>query len=180
MTVRSTTYGYEQSSEAGRERHVKIPYARLKDTTPTIGDPACVTSVIVGMEITGTVITINATNEEAIINFSEGAIYRHNVRNVLTYNDVGPPQTEATWGLINIGDPVFYDEMADTNTAGVCKLSTAPFEAGVPAVPNPRFGTIVMMQDEDADDFGAEGKGSAQEGVSDVYGVLQAGLNDTY
>ena len=174
MTVRSTTYGYEQSSEAGRERHVKIPYGSLKDATPTIGDPACVDSVIVGMEITGTVITINATNETAIINFAEGAVYRHNVRNALTYNVDGPPQTEATWGAINVGDPVFYDENQDALNG--IKLSIAQFE-GNGTTPNPRFGTIVMLQDEDADDFPG---GSEQEGVSDSHGVLQAGLNDTY
>jgi len=174
MTTRDTTYGYEQSSEAGRERHVKMPQARLKDTTPTIGDPSCVTSRIVGMEICGTVITINATHDTAIINFAEGAIYRHNVRNVRTYNVDGPPQTEATWGAMNVGDPVFYDENQDALNG--IKLSTAQFE-GNGTTPNPRFGTIVMMQDEDADDFP---KGDDTEGVSEVCGVKQTGLNDSY
>jgi len=175
MTVRSHLYDYEQSSESGRERHTRWPYARLKDATPTLGDPFCVTSVIVGMEVCGTVVTLNATNSTIIGNVAEGAIYRHNVRNVVTYNNDGPPQTEATWAAVNIGDPVFYDETADVNTAGVCKLSTAPLH-GDGATPNPRFGTIQMLQDEVASDFP---RGDAQAGLSDLYAVLQCGLNES-
>ena len=174
MVERTEIYDYEQSSEAGRERHLQIPYARQKDVTPTLGDPACVTSRIVGMETCGTVITINATTSEATINFAEGAIYRHNVRNVRTYNVDGPPQTEATWGAMNIGDPVFYDENQDALNG--IKLSTAQFE-GDGTTPNPRFGTIVMLQDECADDFG---KGDAQEGVTELCAIEQTGLNNTY
>ena len=172
MTVRSHVYDYEQSSESGRERHVRIPYARLEDVTPTVGDPACVLCLVDGMEICGTVITINATTSEAIVNFAEGAVYRHNVRNVLTYNNDGPPQTEAGWWAINIGDPVYYDDNQD-DLNGI-KLSTAP--AHFDGTPNPRFGTIIMLQDEDAGDFE---KGDDQAGLSDLYAVLACGLNES-
>jgi len=98
MTVTARPrYAYQQSSESGRERHILIPQTRLKDTSPTEGDPACVTGVapappplpaILNSNICGTVITVNAINDTAIINFAEGAIYRHYVRNVLDYTDL--------------------------------------------------------------------------------------------
>ena len=170
MTVRSHLYDYEQSSESGRERHIILPYARLKDVTPTIADPFALTALVPGMEICGTVITLNAINSTIIGNIAEGAIYRHNVRNVRTYNGAG---AEATWGAINIGDPVYYDVTADANTVGVCKLSTSPL-MGDAATANPRFGTIVMLQDQVASDFP-----TVATALSDVYAVLQTGLNES-
>jgi len=172
MTVRSDTVSAEQSSEAGRERHVLIPWARLADTTPTLKDPACVTGLIAGAQMCGTVINAGTavTDTYAILNVAEGAIYRHNVRSVLTYDGAN---NEATWGAMNVGDPVFYDPTADANTAGVCKLSTSPLQGDASTV-NPRFGTIVMMQDEDADSFA---KGSASPGVSAVCAICQCGMN---
>ena len=170
MVTRTTIYAYEQSSEAGRERHVLMPQARLKDTSPTEGDPACVTAVVAGHEICGTVITVNAANDTAIINFAEGAIYRHNVRNVITW-EADAPAAEAAWRAINIGDPVFYDD--DCDTVNGVKLSTALTDWD--GVLNPRFGTVVMLQDEVATDFE---KGDDQEGLSVLCAVLQCGLND--
>ena len=172
MTVRSTTYEYEQSSESGRERHIRVPYARLKDVTPALHDPFAITARTAGMEVCGTVITLNATTSEIIGNVAEGAVYVHNVRNVLTYDGAN---NEATWGVTNVGDPVYYDVTADANTAGICKLSTSPLQ-GDAATANPRFGTIIMEQTEDADDFS---KGSAIAGDSDRYAVLQCGLNES-
>ena len=173
MTVRSITQSYEQSSEAGRERHVTIPRARLNDTTPTLGDPAMVTCLTAGQELTGTVVNPGSVADPyAIINVAEGAIYRHNVRNVLTYDGAN---NEATWGPINIGDTVYYDPTADANTGGVCKLSTSPLR-GDAATANPIFGKIVMLQDEDVDDFP---RGTDQAGSSDAFAVLQAGVNES-
>ena len=104
MTVRSITQSYEQSSEAGRERHVTIPRSRLNDTTPTLGDPAMVTCLTAGQELTGTVVNPGSVADPyAIINVAEGAVYVHNVRNVLTYDGA---DNEATWGPVNIGDTV--------------------------------------------------------------------------
>lgn len=172
MTTRTDTQSYEMSSEAGRERHVLIPWSRLTDTTPTLGDPACVTSLIDGMEMCGTVVNAGTTttDEYALLNVAEGAVYRHNVRNVLTYS--AGPVAEATWGAINIGDPVFYDDEQDTLN-GV-KLSTAPLQSDGSTV-NPRFGTVIMLQDEDSSDFG---KGTALAGSTNLCAVLQCGLND--
>jgi len=170
MTVRSITQSYEVSSESGRERHVRIPWARLDDTTPTLGDPAQVTSLIDGMEVCGTVVNAGTTttDEVVILNVAEGAVYRHNVRNVLTYN--AGPVAEATWGAINVGDPVFYDTEQDTLNG--INLSTAPLQSDG-ATLNPRFGTIVLLQEQDADDFP-----TVATALSDVYGVMQCGLND--
>ena len=156
--TRSITPSYEVSSEAGRERELRVPYARLTDQTPTLHDPAQVTGLVPGSTITGTVITINATRSEAILNTADGAAYFHNVRNVLTYN-AGP--VEATWGVINIGDPVFYDAQQDTLNG--IKLSTVPVAFGGAA--NTLFGHVTMLQDETSASFpkGAALVASTQE-----------------
>jgi hypothetical protein len=165
MVARTTTYNYEQSSESGRERVIRVPYSRLVDVTPTLHDPAAVTSLLPGAEITGTILTLDATNSVAIINVADGAVYRHNVRNVLTYN---PGVAELTWGLINIGDPVYYDSSA--SMPANCKLSTSPLNTGAAA--NTRFGHIVMLQDEV--DAGTDfPRGSASAGVTDAFAVMQ-------
>ena len=166
--ARTTTVDYEQSSESGRERHVRVPYARQTDTTPTLHDPVQVTSLLVGASMCGTSITLDATYSESIVNFSAGAVYRHGVRNALTYN-VGPPVTEATWVAINFGDPVYYDAEQDALSGN--KLSTAPLSSAGAA--NSRFGIVIMRQDEDKDDFP---KGDNTEGVSVVCAVLQTGV----
>lgn len=170
MVTRTTTVGYEQSSESGRERIVQIPYARLADATPTIGDPARVTGVLAGAQMCGTVITINATNSEANINIAEGAVFRHNVRTVSGYDGAN---NENAWTALNIGDPVYYDVTSDANN-GV-KLSVSPLQ-GDAATANPRFGIIVMLQDEDATDF-AKAAGAA--GNTHLSAVLQTGLMES-
>jgi len=170
MTVRSITQSYETSSEAGRERHVLVPWARLTDATPTLGDPAAVLSRIAGTQVCGTVVNAGTTttDEYVLINVAEGAVYRHNVRNVLTYT--AGPVAEATWGAINVGDPVFYD--AEQDTLNGIKLSTAPLTSAGAA--NPRFGTIILLQDQTASDFP-----TAATALSDVYAVMQTGLNES-
>ena len=165
-------YAYEQSSESGRERHILIPQTREKDTTPTIADPVCVTSRIVGMETLGTIITVQAVRDTTVNNFAEGAIYIHYVLNITVWNE-DDTLVGATFAAINIGDPVFYDEQADALGDG--KLTTAQFMADQ-ATPKPRFGTVVMMQDEDADDFE---KGDATETYA-LCAIMQTGLNNTY
>ena len=167
-------YAYEQSSESGRERHLLVPQTRLKDTSPTLGDPACVTSLIVGMEVCGTVITANATNDTAVINVAEGAIYIHYVYNLDDWaadDGIGG----ATYAAINIGDPVFYDNEADLLGHG--KLTIAQYMSNN-TTPKPRFGTVVMMQDECAADFPKPAEGAA----ADYYlcAILQTGLNNSY
>jgi hypothetical protein len=141
MVVRSTTYDYEQSSESGRERHLDVPYTGLTDATPTLGDPAQVTGLPAGSQVTGTIVTVDATDAIAIINTADGAVYRHNVRSVTAYN---PGVAENAWRVLNIGDEVWYDHSASM-PAG-CYLSLAP--TGTDTVANTPFGHIVMMQDE--------------------------------
>src|SRR5512139_1521053 len=90
---------YECSSE-GCVRHWEIPYARLTDATPTPSNPAEVTSVLLGTQLTGTILTVDAVNSVAVIDFTCSMVYQFTVRNVLTYGG----GVEATWGPINIGD----------------------------------------------------------------------------
>jgi len=97
--------------------------------------------------LTGTDITINATNSVSIINIASGATFFHNVRNVRTYN--AGPVAEATWGAINVGDPVYYD--AEQDTLNGIKLSTSPLTSVGAA--NTLFGYVTMFQEEVAGDF---------------------------
>ena len=131
----------------------EIPYARLTDATPTPTNPAEVTDVLIGSELTGTIISIDAANSVAVINFAPGAVYLFTVRNVLTYN-VG---AEATWGAINIGDTVYYDGSA-TMPVGTY-LSTSPSD--VAAAANSRFGHVVPASDADMALFPKGGAGVA-------------------
>lgn len=129
---------YEVSSE-GAIRHWEIPYARLQNATPIESEAAAVLSLIPGTQLTGTVLSLNATLSVALIDFTCSMVYRHMVRNVRTYG----ANIEATWGVLAIGDPVFYDRSA-TMPANV-HLSTSPFDnLGVGAANiNPLFGHIV-------------------------------------
>jgi hypothetical protein len=136
----SIKHDYEVSSE-GAVRHWEIPYDRLEDTTPTETFPAAVLSVTDGTQLTGTVLTLDADEEVAVIDFTCSMVYYQYVRNVLTY-DAG---AEDTWGAINIGDPVYYDR-SGTMPAAV-KLSTSPLDSAGDA--NPLFGFVVPKSDAD-------------------------------
>lgn len=139
-------HNYEVSSE-GAVRHWEIPYARLADTTPTPTNPAKVTSVLPGTNLTGTILTIDDVNDIAVIDFTCSMVYRFDVRNVLTYGG----SVEATWGPLNIGDPVYYDVSA-TMPAGVY-LSTSPLDNTGAA--NPLFGFVVPAFEGDVFPKGA-------------------------
>ncbi len=132
---------YEVSSE-GAVRHWEIPYSRLTDATPTPTNPAEVTSLLPGTQLTGTILTVDAGDSIAVIDFTCSMVYLHYVRNVRTYNG----GVEATWGAINIGDPVYYDD-SGTMPAGVY-LSTSP--ANNQAAANTLFGFVVPANDTDA------------------------------
>lgn len=168
MTI--ATYEFQQSSEGGRERMFPIPYTRLADATPTKGQPARVTGLIAGRMMCGTVYNAGSTADPyAVINFAEGRVEMHDVRNVLTYT--AGPVAEATWGAINIGDPIFYD--AEQDTLNGIKLSTSPLQSDG-ATLNEFFGWAVTHQDEDADDFPKGGVTASTQEVA----VLCAGLSD--
>lgn len=135
-------HDYEVSSE-GAVRHWAIPYSRLSDQTPTPSNPAMVTNRVAGQEMTGTILSVDAATSMAVIDFTHSMVYKFSVRNVLTYG-AGP--AEATWGAINIGDSVFYDDTV-TMPAGVY-LSTSPLDGSGNA--SPLFGHVVPLSDADA------------------------------
>ncbi len=167
MTIRTTTAGYKQSSEANRERMIKIPWSRQADATPTVHDPVQVTGLLPGAQMTGTSITLDAVRETSMLNVDLGATFRHNVRTVSGY-DGG--NAENAWTALNIGDPVYYDPTSDANNG--IKLSVSPLQ-GDSSTANPRFGTIGMMQNEDEDDFA---KAAGASGNTHLCAVIQAGI----
>jgi len=166
MVARTDTYTYEVSSESGRERMVLLPWTRLSDATPTLGDPACGTSLLPGTNLVGTVVNAGVVADPYVVmNIAACARYWHNVRNVLTYAGGG---AEATWTPINIGDPVYYD--AGQDALNGIKLSMAPLAAGG-VVANPLFGFIGMRDDETAASFP---RGTNAIGSTDAFCVVHA------
>jgi hypothetical protein len=153
---------YEQSSEAGRERMLPVPYTRLVDQTPTVHDPAAVTSAVPGTQITGVSVSLDTRRNVAVLNVARGTITRQFVRNCITYAG-GGGGAENGWRVINIGDPVYYDG-STTMLALNLQLSTAPADNTLVPLANPLFGWVVMLQDETAANFpkGAGGAGSTQ------------------
>jgi len=131
---------YEVSSE-GAVRHWDVPYDDLEDATPTATLPAALTSRIDGCQLTGTILVVDADDEMAVIDFTHSMVYEHDVRNVRTYSGAA----ENTFGVIDIGDPIFYDRSA-TMPANA-KLSTSPFDSADAA--NPLFGFRVPANDND-------------------------------
>ena len=131
---------YEHSS--GPVHTIAVPYARLTDATPTVGNPCELTSVLAGTQLCGTIMSIDAGDSVAIVNIAPGFVGNWEVRNVLTYNAA----VEATWGAINVGDPVYYDSSA-TMPAGVY-LSTSPLDNAGGA--NPLFGYVATITSEAA------------------------------
>ena len=153
---------YEQSSEAGRERMLPVPYARLTDITPTLHDPARVTSAVPGTAITGVSVALHVPTLTAILNVARGAVTRQNVRNATGYVS-SPGGAENAWRVINIGDPVFYDASTTMLALGL-QLSLAAANNDASPATNTLWGFVVMLQNEDATDFpkGAGGSGSTQ------------------
>lgn len=155
-------HNYEVSSE-GAVRHWEIPYARLSDPLPIPTIPEKVLGLLPGSELTGTVLTIDPDTSVAVIDFTCSMVYLHEVRNVLTYN----AGAGATWGPINIGDPVYFDDSA-TMPAGTY-LSTSPLNNLGTA--NPLFGRVVPYPVE-SDVFP---KGAALVGSTHDCSVMQVG-----
>lgn len=153
---------YQVSSE-GAVRHWEVPYVRLENTSPVETNPAAVLSLVPGDQLTGTVLTIDATDSIAVIDFTCSMVYQKLIRNVLTYADAA----EATWGPINLGDKVYYDR--SFLVAGVA-LSTSPLDNG--GVANPEFGRVVLNQDECAADFEV---GAAQIASTHTLAIMQFG-----
>lgn len=155
--------GYEGSSE-GAVRHWEIPYARLEDTTPTPSNPAAVSAVAVDVDqLCGTILSIDAGDEVAVIDFTCSMVYRQTVRNVLTYDQAA----EATWGAIDIGHEVYYDS-SGTMPAGTY-LSTSPLDSAGAA--NPKFGHVVPLTRVDLALY-PKGAGTAS---TQTCGIMQRG-----
>lgn len=141
----------------------EVPYARLADVTPTPSNPARVTGLLPGVELTGVIISIDAGLSVAVINFAPGFVSLQTVRNVLTYNG----GAENTFGAINIGDPIYYDASA-TMPVGTY-LSTSPLDNTGAA--NARFGWAVPASDADMALFPKGGVGASTQSVA----VMQRG-----
>lgn len=167
MVARTTTQAYEQSSESGRERVLDTPYASQVVNPPVLHDPVCVTPIAATptLAIQGTSLVLDAIDSVSMVNVARGAVYRHNVRNVITWG-AGPGFIETAWRALNVGDPVFYDP--SVNMPAGCVLSTAPTNAA--GVLNPRFGFIVLLQEESAASYP---KGNAQAGLTDACAVIR-------
>lgn len=143
--------GYAVSIAAGRRRW-EVPKSRLERPSPTKYDPVAIKSRTAGRQITGTVELVGAQDSIVEVNVSHGDIFWHNVRNVRTY----AAAAEATWGTIEIGDPIYYDR-SPTMPANVF-LSTSPLDSA--GVANPLFGHVVLNGGESSADF-PKGSGSA-------------------
>ena len=154
---------YQVSSE-GAVRHWEVPYARMTDTTPTPTQPAELTSLLAGTQVCGTVLTIDAGDSIAVVDFTCSMVYRQDVRNVIDYAD----NAEATWAAINIGDVIYYDSGATMVALGL-KLSTSPLDSG--GVANPRFGWAVGWSDADIASFPKGGITASTQSVA----VMQIG-----
>lgn len=161
---------YEVSSE-GAVRHWQIPYGRCSPNPPLVTHAVRVTGVVtaaVGQYVTGTVLSVDAGRSIAVVDFTCSMIYRQDVRNVLTYN-IG---AEATWGLINIGDPVYLD-LTPALIATDVYLSTSPLLGpGAAGAANPQFGWIMPY---DETDLALYPKGGAGAGSTQDCGVMQRG-----
>lgn len=156
------TYDYEGSSE-GAVRHWEVPYSRLENTTPTeIEKPVAMKSRVNGSQATGTILTLDSARSIAIVDFTHTAVYKHSIRNVLTY----AAGVEATWGEINIGDTIYYDR-SSTMPADV-DLSTSPLDKDGNA--NAWFGNVVLQEarGETSASFPKGANGVASTQTSDV------------
>jgi len=111
---------------------------------------------------------MDAAASDVILDVTPGEVFRHNVRNVLTYS---ASATEATFsGLINEGYPVFYDRGGSMPTHVWLSLSPNDCSGGS----NPLFGFIVRDGDETTADFP---KGASTVGTTVGAAVMQIGFS---
>jgi len=156
-------------SMKARSRHWEFTSARLEDITPTIWDPFALVddAALPGtaVQLTGTILIVNADEAWILGDVTPGSVYQHNVRNVLTYTT----GSEATWGNFYEGSLVYYDR-SSTMPAGAF-LSLANQDSGTLA--SPRFGVVVRGAGEPASDFP---KGQTTAGVTHGAAVMQFGV----
>lgn len=137
MTVRND---YQVQSETW-EHHYPVTKSRLENTSPTATQPGAVKTRTAGVQLTGTILTAKAGDTQVVLDATPGKVYKHFVRNVLTYSGAA----ENTFGAINEGDPIYYDR-SGTMPSDVF-LSTSPQDAAAAA--NPLFGYAVLLNDAD-------------------------------
>jgi len=121
---------YEISSDA-MGNHWMVPVARLENaaiTGPVLAAnhaPTALLGLLPGTQQIGTILSSEpvAGVANVVVDMHHNQIFKHWVRNVRTYNG---GNLEATWGVINIGDSIYYDR-SNTMPAGVY-LSTAPLD----------------------------------------------------
>ena len=155
---------YEGSSE-GAVRHWEIPYARLEDTTPTVGNPAAVLADASSIDqVCGVILSIDAADSVAVIDFTCSMVYRFLCRTATGYNGAA----ENAWSTIAIGDFVYYDRSG--LIAGIYLSCSALDNAGAA---NPFFGHVVPLHDTDMALY-AKGTGLTP-GSSETIGVMIRG-----
>lgn len=144
-------------SDIGAERIWPVPYARLLDTTPMVGNPAAVAGETAGKRQTGVVKSIDAGRSLAYLDFTPAKIYKFLARNVFTY----AAAAEATFDDIAIGDEIYYDPSA-TMPGGVY-LSTSPLNSADAA--NTLFGWRAMLNESDTATLGGASASTQTIGV---------------
>lgn len=150
----------------------EIPIARLIDATPTVSNPAAVNGADYanGEALTGVVISLatsDAGTDFAVLDCAPANVYWFAVRNVLTYSG----EAENTFGAINIGDPVYYDDSA-TMPAGVY-LSTSPQDNLGNA--NVKYSHVVGCRVTDMDDYPKGGATASTQDCGNM--IIGAGTN---
>jgi hypothetical protein len=131
-----TANNYQISSDDGHGNHWIVPVARLDNAAQTGVTlalnhyPTLLISRLLGVVgKCGTVLSQETINgvDCVVVDFHRDQVFYHLVRNVRTYNNHAANHVELTWGVINIGDPIYYDRNAHLVTlpAG-CFLSTSP------------------------------------------------------
>lgn len=123
------------------EKTIEIPLARLRDTTPLVGNPAAVDSQTDGRELTGMVIAVDSVM--AVLDCTPGNVYACDVDNITTYTAGAPTAFKG----LEPGDAVYYDRSTDLNTGTTgTYLSLSPLDENGNA--NPLFGFVVPMRGE--------------------------------
>jgi hypothetical protein len=154
-------------SMKAEERRWEVSLARLERATPAQHDPVAAKSRTAGRQITGTVVSIRTGDGIAVVDVQPGSVHRHNVRNVLTY----AASAEATFGVINEGDNVYYDR-SSIMPANVY-LSTSPLDSA--GVANALYGHVVLDAEETSDSFPKAATTARSLGCA----VMQTGSGNT-
>lgn len=142
---------YEISSDA-QGNHWIVPVARLANaaiTGPVLaGDhaPTTLLSLLPGTQQIGTILSSEpvAAVASVVVDMHHNQIFKHWVRNVITY--AGGGGAETAWAVINIGDSIYYDLSCVIHGLAGVYLSTSPLDHDGTA--NPLFGYAMFTYTE--------------------------------